>query len=317
MTLNFWRMCVGNLLLFISVYMLFPLLPFVMGQQLGVSFAQMGNVFLVFVAAMLVVGPFHAYLGDECKRKNVLQLSTLVMLAAILGYAYVDSYVKLLALAFVQGACFGLTTTAGITVAIDITTSARRSAGNLVYAWSARLGMLIGVVLSIWLYWMYGFRMVTYIAVAIGVLSMYFISRVYVAFRAPIGVSLCNADRFFLPRAWLLAINTLLIAFVPGVMLPTVFTGDYWALLALALLTLTTIPFTIMFVKLSQHCQRGTANTTCLLATGVGLMTGIATFCYISDYVSIYKIAGMVFTASILMFFLLTYPYYKKKKVRR
>ena len=37
MTLNFWRMCTANLLLFISVYMLFPLLPFVMGEQLGVS----------------------------------------------------------------------------------------------------------------------------------------------------------------------------------------------------------------------------------------------------------------------------------------
>ncbi len=34
MTLNFWRMCTANLLLFISVYMLFPLLPFVMGEQL-------------------------------------------------------------------------------------------------------------------------------------------------------------------------------------------------------------------------------------------------------------------------------------------
>ena len=28
MTLNFWRMCVANLLLYTSVYMLFPLLPF-------------------------------------------------------------------------------------------------------------------------------------------------------------------------------------------------------------------------------------------------------------------------------------------------
>ena len=43
MTLNFWRMCTANLLLFISVYMLFPLLPFVMGEQLGVSVGQAGS----------------------------------------------------------------------------------------------------------------------------------------------------------------------------------------------------------------------------------------------------------------------------------
>ena len=51
MTLNFWRMCTANLLLFISVYMLFPLLPFVMGEQLGVSVGQAGSMFLVFVVA--------------------------------------------------------------------------------------------------------------------------------------------------------------------------------------------------------------------------------------------------------------------------
>ena len=54
-------------------------------------------------------------------------------LTAVLGYAFVDGYTKFLLLAAVQGACFGLATTAGITVAIDITTSTRRSAGNMVY----------------------------------------------------------------------------------------------------------------------------------------------------------------------------------------
>ena len=203
MTLNFWRMCTANLLLFISVYMLFPLLPFVMGEQLGVSVGQAGSMFLVFVVAMFAVGPFHAYLVDEYKRKHVLLYSALIMLAAVLGYAFVDGYTKFLLLAAVQGACFGLATTAGITVAIDITTSARRSAGNMVYAWAARLGMLVGVVLGIGMYKMYGFRMVTYLSVAAGLASIFFASRVYVAFRAPIGVSLCNMDRFLLPCAWL------------------------------------------------------------------------------------------------------------------
>ena len=89
MTLNFWRICTANLLLFISVYMLFPLLPFVMGEQLGVSAGQAGSMFLVFAVAMFAVGPFHAYLVDEYKRKHVLLYSTLIMLAAVLGYGMV------------------------------------------------------------------------------------------------------------------------------------------------------------------------------------------------------------------------------------
>ena len=72
---------------------------------------------------------------------------------------------------------------------------------------------------------------------------MYFASRVYVAFRAPIGVSLCNMDRFLLPRAWVPAINMQLIAFVPGALLPLMFVGDYWSLAALAVLVFITVPF--------------------------------------------------------------------------
>lgn len=306
----------ANLLLFLSVYMLFPLLPFVMGEQLGVSAGQAGSMFWVFAAAMFAVGPFHAYLVDEYKRKHVLLYSMLVMLAAVPGYVFVDGYTKFLLLAAVQGACFGLATTAGITVAIDITTSARRSAGNMVYAWVARLGMLAGVVLGIGMYKMYGFRMVAYLSVAAGFAGIFFASRVYVAFRAPIGVPLCNMDRFLLPRAWVPALNILLIAFVPGTLLPLMFAGDYRSLAALAVLVFITVPFTRMFVKLSHHCQRGTANTTCHLFMEAGLLAGMAVACRLPDKAQIYYMASVAAMLAVLFFVLLTYPYYKKKRVR-
>ncbi|MDY5238432.1 MAG: MFS transporter [Bacteroides helcogenes] len=316
MTLSFWRMCVANSLLFTSVYMLFPLLPFVMGQQLDISVAQAGSMFLVFAVAMFAVGPFHAYLGDEYRRKNVLLYSVIIMLAAVLGYAFVDSYMKLLLLAFVQGGCFGLATTAGITVAIDITASARRSTGNMVYAWASRLGMLVGVVLGVWLYHIHGFRTMIYCSVAIGVFSMFFSSRVYVAFRAPIGMSLCNVDRFLLPRAWLPAVNMMLIAFIPGVLLPLMFAGNYLPLLALFILAFITIPFTRMFVKLSHHCQRGTANTMCHLSMEAGLLAGLAVACRIMNVPAIHHVAMTAAILAVFFYVLLTYPYYKRKRVR-
>ena len=316
MTLNFWRMCTANLLLFASVYMLFPLLPFVMGQQLNVSVGEGGAMFLFFSAAMFAVGPFQAYLVDEYKRKHVFLFSMLVIQAATIGYIFVDSYGKLLLLALVQGACFGLATTAGITVAIDITASTCRSAGNMVYAWAARLGMLIGVGLGIWLYNVDGFRMVAYLSVAIGIVSLFFASRVYVAFRAPIGMTLCNIDRFLLLRAWVPAANMLLLAFVPGVLLPLMFTGNYWALPALVVLAFMVIPAMGMFVKLSHHCQRGTANTTCHLSMEAGFLIGVAVACRLMDEAQIYHAASVVGILALLFFILLTYPYYKRKRVR-
>ena len=265
---------------------------------------------------MFAAGPFHAYLCDEYKRKNVLLSSAFIMLAAMAGYAFADSYLKLMLLASVQGVCFGLATTAGITVAIDITTSTRRSAGNMIYAWSARLGMLAGACAGFLLYDLYGFRTVVYAAVAVGVLGMYFASRVYVAFRAPIGMRLCSLDRFLLPRAWVPALNMLLIAFVPGVLLPLLYIGDYIAFLALAALTFLTLPFTRMFVKLSHHCQRGTGNTTCHLVMETGLLAGLATACRLADAFLLYHAAGVAAILALFFFVLLTYPYYKRKRVR-
>ena len=326
-SLGFLRMCFANFLLFASVYSLFPFLPSVMVQRLGVSAGQVGEMFLFFVAAMFLVGPFHAYLGDEYKRKHVLAYSTLVMLGTTLGYLFVDAYPKLLLLAAVQGASFGLATTAGITVAIDITTSARRSAGNMVYAFAARLGMLVGAGLGVWLYRFEGFSMVAYFAVLCGLCSLLLFLRVYVAFRAPIGVSLCNLDRFLLLRGWVPALNLLLVAFLPGVALPLMEQGRYGALFFLAVLVAVTVPFTKIFVKLSHHCQRGTANTTCHLFMDAGLLMGLAVCCLLSDgSISqfdfdldchfIYKIIGIIASVSLLFYFLLTYPYYKRKRVR-
>ncbi|MDE5702002.1 MAG: MFS transporter, partial [Bacteroides sp.] len=151
--------------------------------------------------------------------------------------------------------------------------------------------------------------------------------RVYVAFRAPIGVSLCNLDRFLLLRGWVPALNLLLVAFLPGVALPLMEQGRYGALFFLAVLVAVTVPFTKIFVKLSHHCQRGTANTTCHLFMDAGLLMGLAVCCLLSDGSSsqfdfdldchfIYKIIGIIASVSLLFYFLLTYPYYKRKRVR-
>lgn len=326
-SLGFLRTCMANFLLFASLYMLLPILPAVMVSRLGISAMQAGSMFLVFVAGMFLVGPLHAYLGDAYKRKHVLVYSTLVMLGATVGYLFVDTFPKLLLLAGVQGAAFALATTAGITVAIDITTSSCRSAGNSVYALAARLGMLAGVGAGIGVFQFKGFSMVVYLSVVCAVFSILFAMRVYIAFRAPIGMSRCSVDRFLLLRAWLPALNLVLIAFIPGIALLLIKQGDYSASFFLVVLVVLVIPFTKIFVRLSQHCQRGTANTTCHLAMETGLLIGLAVCCFLSDngaeqlylytdFQLIYKIIGIGILVILAFFFLLTYPYYKRKRVR-
>ena len=80
-TVHFMRICVANLLLFISLYILFPVLSVEMADRLGVPVAQTGVIFLFFTLGMFLIGPFHAYLVDAYKRKYVCMFSFATMVA--------------------------------------------------------------------------------------------------------------------------------------------------------------------------------------------------------------------------------------------
>lgn len=385
-TVHFMRICVANLLLFISLYVLFPVLSVEMADRLGVPVAQTGVIFLFFTIGMFLIGPFHAYLVDAYKRKFVCMFSFAVMVAATAGYAFVSNMTELILLSTAQGLAFGIATTAGITLAIDITNSTLRSAGNISFSWMARLGMIIGIILGVWLYQSNSFESLLTVSVIIGGVGILTVAGVYVPFRAPIVTKLYSFDRFLLLRGWVPALNLVLITFVPGLLIPLVhpflndsvlgYTGvpvpffvgvgagylvslvlvRLFSLPALSFLKETTMRVVIMglaletlamsllvagspigvpsvllglglglvmpefltiIVKLSYHCQRGTANTTHLLASEVGLSLGIAVACYLDmDTQRMLNIGQIIAPVALLFFLLITYPYYKKKKVR-
>ncbi len=221
-TVHFMRICVANLLLFISLYILFPVLSVEMADRLGVPVAQTGVIFLFFTLGMFLIGPFHAYLVDAYKRKYVCMFSFATMVAATAGYAFVTNITELILLSTVQGLAFGIATTAGITLAIDITNATLRSAGNVSFSWMARLGMIIGIVLGVWLYQSYSFKNLLSVSVITGAAGVLMVSGVYVPFRAPIVTRLYSFDRFLLLRGWVPAINMILITFVPGLLIPLV-----------------------------------------------------------------------------------------------
>lgn len=379
-TVHFMRICIANLLLFISLYVLFPVLSIEMKDRLGVPVAQTGVAFLFFTLGMFLIGPFHAYLVDAYKRKTVCVFSFALMVAATVGYAFVTNITELILLSIVQGLAFGIATTAGITLAIDVTNSTLRSAGNVGFSWMARLGMILGIILGVWLYQSYSFQNLLSVSVITGAAGILIASGVYVPFRAPIVTKLYSFDRFLLLRGWVPAINMILITFVPGLLIPLVhpflndsvlgnmgipvpffvgvgigylislllarlsfmkektlrlvIVGIGLEMLAMSLLDpngsisapsvllglglgLVMPEFLVMFVKLSHHCQRGTANTTHLLASEVGISLGIATACYLDlDTDKMLHIGQIVALVSLAFFVIATYPYYIRKKVR-
>lgn len=84
-------------------------------------------------------------------------------------------------------------------------------------------------------------------------------------------------------------------------------------------LSIITPAFLFFFIGLSSHCQRSTANITHLLSWKAGIAIGIATSCTLTangSSVLAFRIALLASVLAIVFFVLVSYPYYRKKKVR-
>lgn len=135
---GFRRMCMAGFFLHAAAYMPFPLLAVGLGSE-GVYF------YLLMLAGLFLSGPFNAYLGDACYRKSVFVWPAAILLVALFGYIYADGLAEWGALALIEGACWGLTSAAGVTLSIDVTESGNRTRANVAYARWNCIGMAVGM----------------------------------------------------------------------------------------------------------------------------------------------------------------------------
>lgn len=277
-TANFRRACLSNLCIFISLYMLIPVLPVAMTDALSMPLSTMGVQYLVMMLGVVLAGPFCNYLMDLYSRKTLSLFTFSIVLIITVGYTFVCRSPELFVLAFVQGIAFGVTTTSLITLSIDITLSSHRSKGNLIFGWFTGLGLLLGAATGNALYLNYNFETVIIASVLIGLLGILFISGIRIPFRAPIGTSLCSLDRFILPHSIAFAFNTLLLAFIPGILLPVVhfkmqdlFWADGWAvpyLLVSGAAFLLSLPFVKLYNKSNLSARAIVGISTIIVAMG-------------------------------------------------
>lgn len=313
---DFVEMCIAHFLIFSALFMVLPWLPVAMKEQMGLPFAEGAWLYVAFLVGMLVVGPFHAYLSDAYKRKHVFLFSAALTVVAGAGYLFVANPLQAYLLALFQGACFSLTLVSDLTVDIDITHSSCRTSGNLVYAWVGRMGVMAGAWLGAWLYLLFNFQAVVLGAMVLAFVGLFFGSQIYLPFRAPNGEPLFTIDRFFLPRAWLPAIGVVGLSAAAGSLLPLLLGGDRCPLIGLGLLAVGVIPLIGLFVRLSHHCQRGTANATCYLAIESGMLLGLIYSYLHPDTVVIHLHALIGAVVSLLFLLFVAYPYYRHHRLR-
>lgn len=216
---NFSLLIAANILLYIAVYMLFPLIHQWMIQAWGCTGLQATGVTAIFGIALFLPGAFNNYLVDTFSRKNVCTRSMALLALVGLLYPYVTSVGMVVALRILQGALFGIVLMAtGSTLAIDVTPSNKRNEANRVFTWSSIIGLLVGMIVGIEGDGYLSFTSLLYVSAFLCAVSIVLVSMVNVCFRAPLDLPLCSFDRFILFRTLLPGINMMAVPVVLGIL---------------------------------------------------------------------------------------------------
>lgn len=246
---NYIKVMTTNFLLYFAFYLLTPLLPLYLSETFGATKDTIGIVLSGYTVAALIVRPFCGYVVDSFSRKKVLMLCLSGFGVFFAGYIAAGTILMFAICRTLHGGPFGAVTVANSTCAIDVLPSSRRNEGIGLYGLSNNFAMAIAPSIGIYLH-----NMVDSYMILFWIAFVVAISAVLIAWtiRLPEKDIIRNKeklsfDRFFLTRAWLLAINIAMFGFCWGVLSNylaiyskevlsiTGGTGTYFALLSMGL----------------------------------------------------------------------------------
>lgn len=210
----------GNFLLFFSFYLLTPLLPIYLDEQFGADKDLIGLVLSGYVIAALLVRPFSGFIVDTFNRKKVLMLCFFFFFILFAGYVGASTLLMFALVRTIHGLPFGAVTVANSTVAMDVLPSSRRNEGIGYYGLSNNLAMAISPTVGIVVYHATGsFVALFWIAFVLAMAGFVCVSTINLTPKtAVLKKQPVSLDRFFLTRAWLMAINITFFGLCWGIM---------------------------------------------------------------------------------------------------
>lgn len=224
---DFWLMVMSTFLLSASVYIQIPALSERL-PTVGLSPVETGAALGALGIGMFLFGPLCSFLVQRFRRNMVCVWAIAGMMATELGQMYADRFegspefaLLVIALRFVQGACFGLAQMVLCsTLIIDTTESFQRTEANHIASWFARFSLPLGPLAGYYSYELTGFDGSVIASLACAFLAIVFISMVKFPFKAPgEDTRLFRLDRFFLPQGALLFANLAVVTTVAGLLL--------------------------------------------------------------------------------------------------
>lgn len=217
---NYVKVMLTNFFLHFAFYILTPLLPLYLSEQFGATKDVIGIVLSGYTIAALLIRPFSGYVVDSFSRKKVLMVCLTVFFVFFAGYIAASTLLMFAICRTLHGAPFGATTVANNTCAIDVLPSSRRNEGIGLYGLSNNLAMAIAPSVGIYLHHVTGSYMVLFwLALIVALASVLSASMVHLPSKEIVkNKEKLSLDRFFLTRAWLLAINIAMFSFGWGVL---------------------------------------------------------------------------------------------------
>ena len=204
-----------NFLLYFAFYLLTPLLPLYLSETFGATKDVIGIVLSGYTVAALIVRPFCGYVVDSFSRKKVLMTCLAAFFVCFAGYIAAGTILMFAICRTLHGGPFGAVTVANSTCAIDVLPPSRRNEGIGLYGLSNNFAMATAPSAGIYLHDVTGSFMLlfwTALLVALAAVAIAY------TLRLPDKSIVKNKDRisldrFFLTRAWLLAINITMFGF--------------------------------------------------------------------------------------------------------
>lgn len=149
-TRDYIFVCIAAFMMSFSFFILVPTLPMYLKDTFGISPALVGVVLSCYVIAVLSIRPMTGFIADTLPRKQVYITAYAIFVASFLGYFFITQTLALFILLRVfHGFSFGMLTTAGNTLVIDVMPSSRRGEGLGYYGVTNNLAMAFGPMVGL------------------------------------------------------------------------------------------------------------------------------------------------------------------------
>lgn len=215
-TKDFILVFLSNLLLFFSFYMLIPVLPFYLTDNLGTNNSVAGIVLSLYTISALLIRPFSGFMVDMFARKPLYLICYGFFCIIFAGYVVAITLTLFIILRILHGFAFGISTVSGNTIAVDIMTSERRGEGIGYFGMAANIAMAVGPVAGLWIQKNYSFDalfLTAFFSSLIGFLTIVLIKPGRKEHTVPLQKQALSLDRFILVRA----LPCVILLFIAGI----------------------------------------------------------------------------------------------------